>query len=183
MHWKKLAVIGLLVLSMFIVSCGTDDSAGPSLSGVWTKVQEIASLKFLCSTIGATSLKQKDCGAGDNIVALMRVIVCIMVFSLIFVGVNMTGLSRTIAIVISLALTIMTVIFIPPQILVAVGGAYATIFSFILVGIPVFAGGIALYMIPSENGWQIGLKLAIIGLLLWVLIAVKDHALAITGFK
>src|SRR3989344_2143586 len=97
MRCKKLAIIGLLVLSMFIVSCSSN-AQGPSLKDAWNGIIGVAKLNFLDSY--------------DALFAFMRIIIGIMAFSLLYMASRMVpGLSqnRNISIVACLILTIMTV--------------------------------------------------------------------------
>ncbi len=65
----------------------------------------------------------------------------------------------------------------PAGVLAGIGITYGTITAFVLIGVPVLAGLYAIYAIPSTNRWLIGMKIAIIILLLIILRAVRFHAL------
>ncbi len=169
MGWKKGKVlISLVILAFFLLAC-TDASGSLTVKPIWDKILSVGSLEFLGIQ-----------GEG-GLIAFMRILVAILVFALLFEASRLIGLSRNVAIAVTAILAIMSAVFIPGNLLAAIGGAYATVVAFVLIGVPVVGGFYALLRIPSTNRWLIALKIAIILLLLWVLISVKTHALKITG--
>ncbi|MEK6951038.1 MAG: hypothetical protein AABX13_04925 [Nanoarchaeota archaeon] len=169
MSWKKGRVlISLLVLSFFLLAC-TDASGSITVKPIWDKILNVASLQFL----GVTE--------GNALIAFMRLLVAILVFAVLFELGRLTPLGRNTAIVVAAILAIMSAIFIPGNLLAGIGGAYATVVAFVLLGIPVLGGFYALMAIPGTSRGMIALRLAVILLLLWILISIKTHALAITG--
>jgi hypothetical protein len=154
----------LLILSLFVVSCTSIDSSDDiSAKGVWDDIISIGTLDFLDDE--------------DAIFGFVRLMVALLVFAVLFEVSALLGFSKNIRIVIATILAILPAIFIPNTILAAIGGTYALVVSFILIGVPVLGGGYALYRIPSTSRPLILLKISIILLLLWLLFIVKDHAL------
>lgn len=159
---KSVVILSLVVLSLLLVAC-TDRAGNITLKPVWDKIIEAGQLKFL--------------GSSDNaLVGFMRVLVAILVFALLFEASRLSGLSRNIGITVSIILAVMSAIFIPGNILAGIGGAYATVVAFMLLGVPVIGGFYALWRIPSTNRMWIALKIVVILLLLWILISIKTHA-------
>jgi len=169
MTWKKSRVlISLVILAFFLLAC-TEASGSITIKPIWDKILNVGSLGFLGIQ-----------GSG-GLIAFMRILIAILVFALLFEVSRLTGLSRNIGIVVAAILAIMSAIFIPGNILAAIGGAYATIVAFALLGVPVFGGFYALIAIPGTTRGWIALRIVVILLLLWILISIKTHALNITG--
>lgn len=160
---KGLLILILLLGSMLLVSCGTDRDDS-EIGGIFDDIIDIGRLEFL--------------GFYDDnaLVGFMRILVGILVFAVLFELARLVGMSRNIGITVAIIFAIMSVIFIPGSILAGIGAAYATLVAFVLIGIPVLGGGYALYRIPSSNRGLIFLKMGIIVLLLWILIAVRGQA-------
>ncbi len=148
----------------------TDQAGNITIKPIWDKILSVGSLQFLGITSG-----------GNALIAFMRILVAILVFALLFEASRLTGLSRNTGIVVAAILAIMSAIFIPGRILAGIGGAYATLIAFVLIGIPVIGGGYALIAIPGTSRGLILLRIAVILLLLWILISIKTHASSITG--
>lgn len=165
MRCKKFAIIGILLIFLFVVSC--TPNAGPSGEEIWEKILWFGTLGFLGST-------------EDGLVSFMRILVFILVFALFFLGASMVpGLGRNTAIVIAAVLAIISVIFIPSSVLIGIGAAYATLTAVVLIGAPI-VGGLALFrMIPGETRGGIAIRCIVLLVLLAVLIAVKYHSLGL----
>lgn len=172
MSWKKSwkngkVLVSLLVLSFFLLAC-TDQSGSITIKPIWDKIITVGQLHFL--------------GSSDNaLIGFMRILVAILVFALLFEGGRLLPLGRNAVIAVAAILAIMSAVFIPGNILAGIGGAYATVVAFVLIGIPIAGGGYALIAIPGTSRGWIALRIAVILLLLWILISVKTHALKITG--
>lgn len=165
MKWKKsgMLLVFLLVVfsSLFLTSCDDmDEDFG--VEAVFEKIIDIATLDYF----------------DDEAVlpGVMRVLIAILVFALLFEGSRLIGLNTNVGITVALVLAVISVIFIPNNVLIGIGSAYGTLVAFLLVGIPVFVGGYALYALPADNRWLVGLKIVIILVLIWILVAVKSHA-------
>ncbi len=160
----------MLLLGVLLVSCS--QSTG-QLSGteIWDTIIKLGSLEYF----GVT---------GTNaLVSFMRVLVAILVFAILFEVSHFLGFSRNARIALALILSVISSIFIPAEVLAGIGGAYATLISFVLIGTPLVAGMVAYFNIPhTTRGW-IAVRMVILFLLLWILLAVKHHASAITGLS
>lgn len=160
---SSVVIFSLLLLSILLVSCTT---GGPSKSFKdW--VYDIGTLQVL----GVT-------GAGNTLVGFVRILVAILIFAILYEAAHLF-LSQNIAITISAILAIISAIFIPGGVLAGIGSAYATLFSLAFIAAPVVGGLWAIWRIPGNTRAQIGLKIVILFILLWVLVAVKTHAMAI----
>lgn len=162
---KKSSVIifSLLLLSILLVSCSTT-TPPPSTFADWVKY--IGSMGFL-DVVAANG--------GNTLVGFVRILVAILVFAILYEAAHLF-LSQNIAITISAILAIISAIFIPGPVLAGIGSAYATLFSLALIAAPVVGGLWAIWRIPGTTRAQIGLRIVILFILLWVLIAVKEHA-------
>lgn len=117
MRWNKVGVVSLLVISLLLASSAS--ALDPSDS-VWDTILQIGSLGFL----------------QGNLAAFMRILVGILVFALLYMGARaVPGLreNKNVAIAVSVILAIMSVIFIPDTLLLAIGTAYATITLILLI--------------------------------------------------
>ncbi|HLD80008.1 MAG TPA: hypothetical protein VJA18_05610 [Candidatus Nanoarchaeia archaeon] len=172
MQWKKVGVVVVLIISLFLVSCSTDP--GPSAGQIWEKIVHIGTLGFLCkSGLFGT------CNYEDNLVAFMRILVGILVFALLYVGASaIPGLSenRNVSIAVCIILAIMSVIFIPGSVLAGIGAAYATLIASVLIGAPIVGGLLLFRMIPGDTKGGVLLRIVVLFILLAVLIGVKEQA-------
>ncbi|HLD39829.1 MAG TPA: hypothetical protein VJB13_01685 [Candidatus Nanoarchaeia archaeon] len=172
MRWNKVGVIGVLVIFLFLVSCAP--SPGPS-KGVWDTILNIGSLEFLCRG-GITA---SGCDFVGGLISLMRVLIGIVIFALLYMGASaVPGLSnnRNIAITVSLILAIISVIFIPSEVLVGIGAAYSLLFSVILIGAPIVGGLLLFRAIPGDSRGGIVARIIILCLLIWGLALLKHYA-------
>ncbi len=166
MDWRKRSalLVFLLLIGMFVVSCEASEGS-LSVKGIWDKVTYVGSLKFI------------EGFTGDNaLVGFMRILVAILVFALLFEGSRVVGLSRNISLVVCGILAIMSAMFIPGAVLAGIGAAYGTLVSLILIGVPVAGGLYAVFRIPTDENWQIVVRIVILLILLWILMAVSKHA-------
>jgi len=169
---QKRVLIGfsLLLLGVLLVSCS--QSAG-QVSGkdIWDTIIKLGSLEYFGLT-------------GTNaVVSFMRVLVAILIFAILFEVSGLLNFARNVRIALAVILSVISSIFIPAEVLAGIGAAYATLISFVLIGTPLIAGLVAYFNIPhTTRGW-IAIRMVILLLLLWILLAVKHHASAITGLS
>jgi len=166
---KRALIIVFLILSTFLLASCASQSPGEGINKTIQNIIAIGQLKFL----GVDS--------ENMLTGFMRVLIFILVFALLFEGSRLIGLSRNIGITIAIVLSIISVIFIPGSVLAGIGAAYGTLVAFILIGIPVVIGLWALYAIPATSRWQVSLKIVIILILIWILMAIKGHATDLAG--
>jgi signal transduction histidine kinase len=106
-------------------------------------------------------------------IGFLRLLIGILIFTIIYSAIGLVNkigssgegfLSKNIAITISIILAIMTSIFIPGGILIAIGASYAAIFSFIVLG-SLIGGALFLVVgLPTPNRFVASAKL--VGLIL-----------------
>lgn len=165
----------LMFLGLFLAACTSSDGEEFDLASIWDEFVYIFSLGPLLEST-------------DALGAFMRAIVGILVFALLFEAGNRLGfLARRTAMVVAGVLAIMTAIFLPNAILAGIGSAYAIAFAAILILTPVVGGLWVIFgsvggnpIIPHTRFGH-GLRIVILAVLLWILIAVKDHALNLVG--
>ena len=180
MRWKKLAIVGLLLVSLLLASCVPDsnNSGPPSDVDIWGTIISIGSLGFLCDQqdvkeplFGITILQR--CDKEANLVALMRVLIGVLTFALLYMGTSAVpalNQNRNVSIAVSIILAIMSVIFIPNSVLLGIGAAYGTLVAIIMIGAPVVVGFI-IYRAMSESHWAF--KVLLLVVLLGILTLVK----------
>ena len=167
---RGLVVFSLLIIGLFIISCAPANQASnvPIGQQVMNTISHIGTLKFLGVTSG-----------GNALVGFVRVLVAIMVFAILFES-GRFFLNQNIAAAAAGVLAVISAIFMPANILAGVGGAYATLTAFVLIGIPVVGGLFVVFqVIPSTTRFWLGLRTLLIILLIWILSNVKTHAKAI----
>lgn len=143
MRFSKVGVATVLLVSLFLTGCFNPNNAGPPTGDdIWEKVVYIGSLGF----IGDDS---------NALVAITRILIFILVFALFQTAAKaVPGLnqSRNTGIAVSIILAIISTIFIPESILIAIGSAYSTLLAILIVGTPV-AGGLFVHRLFSGEGF------------------------------
>ena len=149
------------------MSCSQSGSS-VSFKSVWDDILKVGSLQYFT---GVTP--------DGQLIGFMRIMVAILIFAILYgVGALLgnIGFSRNIVIAIAGILSIISAIFIPGAVLAGIGGAYATLFSLLLIGTPVVGGLWVIFQIPSTSRPLIFIKLVILLILLWVLVSIKAFA-------
>ncbi len=170
---RKIGVLFLFLLMIPLIHA----DIGDTLKNVWQSVISIGSLQFL----GVT---------GDNaVVAFTRILVVIFVFAVLFGVLSGFGgsagplsfLSRGQAGIVAGIIAILTGIFFPPSVLLAIGTEWATLVALLLLGTPILAMFFLLHSLPDDScSWRF-LKLIIALLLLWIIGAMQTHVLRLAG--
>lgn len=164
-----LSLFAILIFSLLISGCSSTSSIGTTAGNVWQEVISIAKLDWVN---GGTGISDENYLTG-----FMRLAIFFLIFVLLFELASRTNvLQRNTAIAVAAILSIITAIFIPGSVLAAIGVAYATLFSFILIGSVIIGGLFLVYMIPTTSlGLRI-LRIILLILLFWILSATVDHA-------
>lgn len=159
---------GLWLFSVLLAIPLVQADLGDTIQNVWMRILSIGSLSFL------------GISDGSILLAFLRLLIFILVFAL-FYGVfhflqNTFGfLTPRIVLVLSLIISIISIIFIPPQVLLAVGGTWGTLVSLILIGGPIVGMGLLLHYIPNNRFSYLVLKFFLCLLLFWIITVVKSH--------
>ncbi len=168
--------IPLLFLFLFTFPLVHAD-IGDTVKNVWQSVISVGSLQFL----GVTP--------DTAVVAFTRILLVIFVFALLFGVLSGFGgsagplsfLSRGQAGIVAGIIAILTGIFLPPSVILAVGTEWATLVALLLLGTPILAMFFLLHSIPDDScPWRF-LKLIIALLLLWIIGAMQTHVLVLGG--
>lgn len=160
---------GLLLFSILSALPLVQADLGDTVSNVWLRILSIGSLNFL--------------GISDHnmLLAFLRILIFILIFALLYALFHLLESSfgfltpRT-TLVLSAIISIISVIFLPAEVLLAVGGTWGTIVSLILIGGPVFGLGVLLHYISNNHFANLVLKFFICLLLFWIITVVKAHA-------
>lgn len=161
----------LLLLCLPLVQASPVDT----LRNVGNRIIQLGSLNFL--------------GLNNTFVltSLMRIMLWILVFTLIFAvtsnGKVVNFLNRKYAAIIAGIIATMAALFLMDSLLLLIGSGAATIVAFVLIGGPVVGVGYLLWSIPGgdhgqarqEHAGHIFLKLCLCVFLLWILGAIKYH--------
>ena len=152
-------------MSSFLAACTS--TAGSASSGItiWNKILWFGTLGFL------------GYSAEGPMVGFMRIAVFILVFALLFEGSRFLNfMSRNGRIVIALILAIISVVFIPGNVLAGIGAAYGTLVALVLLGSVILGMGWAYMQIPTTSlGYRL-IRIAVLLVLLFILISVKQPA-------
>lgn len=156
MNKKLMSLLSLLVLLLVISGCGTTASGASSTpQKIFAK---IITLEFL-QDWGITKAPI------DPIEGFTRFLVLIVLFALLFKLAELLKLGKNTAIVIALAVSLITTIFIPGTVLLAAATSYGTIFSMLLLAVPIVLGLFG-YFALKEYPW---IRVVIMGMLWYVL--------------
>ncbi|MEW5896608.1 MAG: hypothetical protein AB1668_02880 [Nanoarchaeota archaeon] len=151
-----------LIFVMFLL-IGAMSASFVSAEEPWDTMKSIVTLGFM-QHLGLKS-------SVDPFEGLIRFMLLIALFAILFKVAELLKLGKNVAIVIAAALSIMTVFFIPGTILVAAAASYGTIFSVVLLGIPI-ALMIFAYVALKEHRW---VRVGVMALLIYVLHVMKGH--------
>ena len=161
----------LLLVSLLMVPSVLAQSI---LTNVWNKVLGVGSLSFL------------NISDGNAVLALTRILLWFLVFTIFFSVTtgfggrnNVLGfLSRGQAAVVAIILATISVIFMPTSVLSATGVAWATAVALIVIGGPIVGLGALLVSIPgrgNETRGTVFIKLVLCFLIYWILSALRTH--------
>ena len=166
MKYKKGVVVTFLISLLSLLTACTATGL-PSGIEIWNKILWFGSLGWL--------------GHTDNPMAgFMRIMIFILVFAILYELANLTGfLGRNVAITIALVISLISAVFIPGSVLAGIGAAYGTIVALFLIGLPVVGGLYGFFRIPTTTRFHRFMRLVVLLILLAVLIAVKNHAVAL----
>ncbi len=168
-----LSVISLLLLTLPLVHA----DLGGTIRNVWQSVITVGSLQFL----GVTP--------DTAVAAFTRILLAILVFALLFGALSGFGgharwlsfLSRGQAAIIAGIMAVITGIFLPVSVLLAVGTEWATLVSLLLLAAPIMALFFLLYSLPDDScSWRF-LKLLLALVLLWIVGAMRLHVVNLAG--
>jgi len=148
--------------------------ASSLMSGVWNKILSIGRLDFL----GISS--------GSMVASFTRILIGFLVFTIFYaVIISMSGkkgalsfLNGPQAKVVAAIVAIISAIFIPADVLLAVGAGWATAVSLLLIGGPIVGLALLLWKFPAdgkETRSTLFLKFILCLLLFWILSAMKYH--------
>ena len=145
------------------------------------------------SIVGLWSLGFLGVGSDIMVVAFTRMLIWLLLFTLFFAVITGLGgdkgfapmkfFNRGQAGIIAAVVATIGVLFMPANILGAVGGGWATAISLLLIGGPIVGLAYLLWKIPGkdshgnsrETKWTVFLKIVLCFLLLWILSVMKFH--------
>ncbi len=149
--------LGLFLMLSLMLSALSAHFAAAAAEEPWDTVTKIITLQFM-TNLGFSSIV-------DPFEGLIRFLLLILLFSVLFKGAELLKLGRNISIVLAAVISIISVIFIPGTVLIAAAASYATLVSVVLLGIPIFLMGF-LYFMMKEHPW---IRVAIMAILIFVL--------------
>ncbi len=117
-------------------------------------------------------------GAGDGVVATLRISLFILVFTIYYVASQfIPGVNNNIRIVLALILSIISVIAFPVVLLTAMSELYTTLVAVIVLGAPLVGLGALLYYLPGTNVmWSI-IRISLV-IFVWILLNVITKAVS-----
>lgn len=170
--WWLLGALASLPLALADISS--------TMGGVWNSILSVGNLSWL----GVSD--------GGLVVAFTRILLGLLAFTLFFAVITVFGggkgdakkapisfFNRTQAMIVAGILAIMTAVFLPAQVILAVGAGWATAFAFILLFGPVAGVGYFLWSFPfdgrPDTKGTLFLKFILCLLLFWILSAMRYH--------
>tara|TARA_Y100000310_G_C20667471_1_gene808406 strand:- start:1672 stop:2196 length:525 start_codon:yes stop_codon:yes gene_type:complete len=162
------------ILFLFVLLAVLPVVLGGTLDNVWNKILDFGRLDFL------------GISDGSLVTAFTRILIGIMLFTIFFASLSTfvggrIGMNRGQSGVVAAILAIISAIFMPANVLLAVGAGWATAISLILVGGPVLGIGYVLWNLDkwleleSDTRGSVMFKLALCLILFWILSAMKYH--------
>lgn len=121
--------------------------------------------------------------AYGEVIAFTKLMMGILIFTLIFwtIGLMQQEIPRNIRITVSIVISLLTVFFIPLGVINIFATTYTTIFSFVIVGIPIIALAYLGHRIPNTNRWWIGLKVILFLVLFFIFSLVQKGVTNLLG--
>jgi len=120
--------------------------------------------------------------AENQLCGFLRILLAFLVFTILYFLASMIpGLTRGVAITISIILAILVAVFTPCVVLLAWGTSYATIFAFVVIFGPVLAGLALLLFTPTPNRRTAFLKLVSVLALMWLVYSISFWAKQLGG--
>jgi hypothetical protein len=164
---KELLFYLTLILSIPFASA----DIGSTIQNVWFKILNIGNLGFL------------GIPDGSLVVAFTRILIWILIFAILFALTTSLGgydgplsfLKKNHAAVISVIIATITAIFLPAQVLLAIGAGWGTLMGLILIGSPIVAIAFLFWKLPNEPCPYLMLKVLLSLLIFWILSAMKFH--------
>ncbi|MEK6938594.1 MAG: hypothetical protein AABX04_06115 [Nanoarchaeota archaeon] len=149
-------------------------------SNVWTSILSVGNLSWL------------GMSDGGIVVAFTRILLGLLAFTLFFALITVFGggkgdvkrapisfFNRSQAMIVAAILGVMTAVFLPAEVILAVGAGWATAMAFILLFGPVAGVGYFLWSFPfngqPDTKGTLFLKFILCVLLFWILSAMNYH--------
>lgn len=169
----------MLVLFLAVTLISVPSVLANSLIGrVWDRILDFGALSFLDS--------------GMAVVSFTRILIGILIFTIFFAvlttlakgqGKSLGFLNKSQAMVVALIMAIISAIFSPAEVLLAIGTGWATAIALILIGVPVIGIGYLFMNWPGkdkdgkseENKGTLFVKIIACLLLIWILNAMRYH--------
>ncbi|MBI4151881.1 hypothetical protein HY496_02830 [Candidatus Woesearchaeota archaeon] len=175
---KKTWLLSVLLSLPFVAA-----DLASTLGNAWDKILGIGSLDFL------------GISAGQGVVAMTRLLIWLLMFTVFFAvilglgagynadpskkGVAVFGfLSRTQAGVVAAVIATIAAIFLPPDVLLATGTGWATAVALLLIGGPIVGLAYLLYTIPGkgkDTKATVFVKFVLCLLLYWILSTMRHY--------
>ncbi|MFC1696968.1 hypothetical protein ACFL1H_01435 [Nanoarchaeota archaeon] len=89
---------------------------------------------------------------GRTLVAFLRFLIAVLIFAVLYAGSKVLPFENRIKIVIVSVITVITMLFIPPSLLIMMGKTYATVMLFFFLGVPCLVGVFLLFVPLGGTG-------------------------------
>lgn len=162
-------------LLTFLVIPFTEASLNSRIASLWHDILYIGGLGFL------------NLPGSNDIVLFLRFSIGILVFTIMFaLGVFLGSdkiqfLKRNHAIVIAAVIALITTIFIPTPVLIAISASFGTLVSFLLLAAPLVALIMIIAFLPDEPCVWDFIKMLLAAMVLWILNLQQVHLTKLTG--
>jgi len=152
---RWLILLGLLLGAMALP---TVQAAEP-----WDTIKQVVTLEPLMRILGFSALNPLE--------GLVRMLILVVLFAVFFAGAEMLKLGKNISITIAAVFALISAIFIPGSVILAIGAGYGTLISVLLLGVPVvILAGAFFWLKDSPKS-----RLLVMILMVWVLYQMQGH--------
>jgi len=146
---------GLLLVVLLLVGSGS--ALALDIGEIVGDVFSIGALEFLFGS-----------GADSQFIGFMRIMLAILAFSILYMGLSLIpGMNRNTAVVVGIILSIISAVFTPASVLMAMGVTYGSLMSFIVIFGPLIGVLIILFVTPTP-WWGAIIKILVLLAMMWV---------------
>jgi len=151
---RWLILLGLLMGGMILPGVRADEP--------WDTIKQVVTLEPLMNMLGYSST------AINPMEGLIRFLVLILMFTVFFAGAEMLKLGKGVSITIAAVFALISAVFIPGEVLLAIGASYGTLISVALLGVPVLGLLSSFFWLKDFPKVRIVVMAVGVGVLYWM---------------
>jgi len=154
---RWLILLGLLLGGMVLPGVRADEP--------WDTIKKVVTLEPVMTMLGysPTTINPME--------GLVRFLILILLFAIIFAGAEMLKLGKGVSITIAAVFALISAIFIPGGVLLAIGASYGTLISVALLGVPVLGLLSSFFWLKDYPK----VRIVVMAVGVWVLYQMQGH--------